>query len=121
MSMARGGRRRCWRRALGLKLHAEDWRNKADVLRRRFDEVFFDEEMGLYVLALDGEKKPCRVRASNAGHALFTGIAFEERAGAVVGALMDRTFFSGWGVRTLASTEAALQSDELSQRFGLAA
>ena len=93
-------------RALGLKLHAEDWRNKADILRRRFDEVFFDEQMGFYVLALDGDKKPCRVRASNAGHTLFTGLAFEERAGAVVGALMDRTFFSGWGVRTLASTEA---------------
>ena len=54
-------------RALGLKLHADDWQNKADVLRRRFDDVFFDEDMGLYVLALDGEKKPCRVRASNAG------------------------------------------------------
>ena len=93
-------------RALGLTLHAEDWRNKADILRRRFDEVFFDEEMKFYVLALDGEKKPCRVRASNAGHTLFTGLALEERAGAVVGALMDRTFFSGWGVRTLASTEA---------------
>jgi glycogen debranching enzyme len=93
-------------RALGLKLHAGDWQNKADVLRRRFDEVFFDEEMGLYILALDGDKKPCRVRASNAGHALFTGIAFKERAGAVVSALMDRSFFSGWGVRTIASTEA---------------
>ena len=93
-------------RALGLKLHAEDWQNKAGVLQRRFDEVFFDEEMGLYVLALDGDKKPCRVRASNAGHALFTGIAFKERASAVVGALMDRSFFSGWGVRTIASTEA---------------
>jgi glycogen debranching enzyme len=67
--------------------------------------VFFDEEMQFYVLALDGEKKPCRVRASNAGHTLFTGLAFEERVGAVVSALMDRTFFSGWGVRTLASTE----------------
>ena len=65
-------------RALGLKLHAEDWRNKADILRRRFDEVFFDEEMNFYVLALDGEKKPCRVRASNAGHTLFTGLAFEK-------------------------------------------
>jgi glycogen debranching enzyme len=93
-------------RAIGLKLHAEDWQNKADDLQRRFDEVFFDEEMSFYVLALDGDKKPCRVRASNAGHVLLTGLAFKERAGRVVGGLMDRTFFSGWGVRTIASTEA---------------
>ena len=55
-----------------------------DACARRFDEAFFDEELGTYVLALDGDKQPCRVRASNAGHALFTGIALPERAGAVV-------------------------------------
>ena len=92
-------------RALGHHAPCRGLATQADVLRRRFDEVFFDEEMAFYVLALDGEKKPCRVRASNAGHALFTGIAFKERAGAVVAALMERTFFSGWGVRTVASTE----------------
>ena len=47
---------------------------------RAFDAHFFDEELGTYVLALDGDKKPCRVRASNAGHALFAGIALPERA-----------------------------------------
>ena len=49
-------------------------------LQQRFDEAFFDEELGTYVLALDGDKRPCRVRTSNAGHALFTGIALPERA-----------------------------------------
>ena len=58
------------------------------------------------MLALDGEKKPCRVRASNAGHALYTGIAYPERAAAVVGTLMASTSFCGWGVRTVPSTEA---------------
>ncbi len=61
--------------------------------------------MGTYVLALDGAKKPCRVRASNAGHALFTGIARPDRAKAVVNTLMDSNFFTGWGIRTLASNE----------------
>ena len=68
-------------RDLAIPSRAEAWRAKAEILRRRFDEAFFDEELGTYVLALDGEKKPCRVRASNAGHALFTGIALPERAG----------------------------------------
>ena len=57
-------------------------------MRRRFDEHFFDEALGTYVLALDGDKRRCRVRASNAGHALFAGIAYPERAPSVVRALM---------------------------------
>jgi glycogen debranching enzyme len=92
--------------ALKLPVQAAGWARKADALRRHFDDVFFDESLGAYILALDGDKRPCRVRSSNAGHALFTGIAFPDRARAVVATLMDRTSFSGWGVRTLASTEA---------------
>jgi glycogen debranching enzyme len=79
---------------------------RAKTLRERFDHAFFDKDMGTYVLALDGTKRPCRVRASNAGHALFTGIALPNRAKAVVNTLMDSNFFSGWGIRTLASNEA---------------
>ena len=84
---------------------ASEQREKADALRRRFDQEFFDEQLGTYALALDGEKRPCRVRSSNAGHALFTGIAYPERAAAVARTMMSRASFSGWGVRTLASTE----------------
>jgi glycogen debranching enzyme len=67
---------------------------------------FFDEELGTYVLALDGDKRPCRVRSSNAGHALFTGIAYPERAAVVARNLMGASSFCGWGVRTIPSTEA---------------
>jgi glycogen debranching enzyme len=84
---------------------ASEQREKADALRRRFDREFFDEQLGTYALALDGRKKPCRVRSSNAGHALFTGIAYPERAAVVAKTLMSRASFSGWGVRTLASME----------------
>ena len=79
---------------------------KADAIREKFDRMFFDEALGTYVLALDGDKRPCRVKASNAGHALFTGIALPERAARVVGGLMGSSSFCGWGVRTVASTEA---------------
>ncbi len=79
---------------------------RADDLRDRFDAAFFDAELGTYILALDGDKKPCRVRSSNAGHVLFAGLALPERAEAVVRTLMAPTSFSGWGVRTIASTEA---------------
>ncbi len=93
-------------RRLGLEERALRLEDKAERLRKRFDEAFYDEALGTYVLALDGEKKPCRVRSSNAGYALLTGIAYPERAAAVVKTLMAGSSFSGWGVRTIASTEA---------------
>jgi glycogen debranching enzyme len=91
--------------ALRKSDRAASLRDKASALRGRFDEAFFDEELGSYVIALDGDKKPCRVRASNAGHALFTGIALPERAETVVRTLMNGHSFSGWGIRTLATGE----------------
>jgi glycogen debranching enzyme len=57
-------------------------------------------------LALDGSKKACRVRTSNAGHCLFAGIATAEHARRVAATLTDETSFSGWGIRTVASSEA---------------
>ncbi len=58
------------------------------------------------MIALDGQKKPCRVLTSNAGHVLLTGLAPPERAACVVKTLMSSCFFCGWGVRTVAATEA---------------
>jgi glycogen debranching enzyme len=92
-------------RALGHDRLASELNDKAQELRERFDTHFWCEEMSLYVLALDGNKQPCRVRASNAGHALFTGIARPERVAPVIKELGDETFFTGWGVRTLADRE----------------
>ncbi|HYD86342.1 MAG TPA: amylo-alpha-1,6-glucosidase [Vitreimonas sp.] len=91
-------------RRLGDKPRAENLSIRADAFRRRFDTHFFDEELGTYVLALDGAKRPCRVRSSNAGHALFTGVALPERSASVADALMAS--FSGFGIRTIAASEA---------------
>ena len=44
-------------------------------LADRFEQSFWCEELGSYAMALDGEKNPCRVRSSNAGQVLFSGIA----------------------------------------------
>jgi glycogen debranching enzyme len=93
-------------RRLGQPDRAAKYGAKAEALRARFDALFFDAGLGSYVLALDGDKKPCRVRASNAGHALFAGIALPERAGPVAETLMGSSSFCGWGIRTVASGEA---------------
>jgi glycogen debranching enzyme len=91
--------------ALGNAARAEGYLRKAQVLRGRFAETFWDEELGTFVLALDGTKHPCRVRSSNAGHALWTGIAEPSQARRAAETLMSEASFSGWGVRTLASSE----------------
>jgi glycogen debranching enzyme len=91
-------------RCLGEDDTARNLDIRAEVFKRRFDTYFFDAQLGTYVLALDGEKRPCRVRSSNAGHALFTGVALPERTALVANTLMES--FSGFGVRTLAASEA---------------
>jgi glycogen debranching enzyme len=79
---------------------------EAENLRARFEEQFWCEELSTYALALDGRKRPCQVRASNAGHCLYAGIASPERAQRVAGTLFQPESFNGWGVRTVASGEA---------------
>ncbi len=93
-------------RLLGRPEQAAGFLARAQRLRRAFDTSFFEEKLGTYVLALDGDKRPCRVRASNAGHALFTGVAYPERAAQLTLTLMSASSFCGWGIRTSPSTEA---------------
>jgi len=78
----------------------------AEALRERFQQEFWCEELGTYALALDGDKRPCRVRSSNAGHCLFSGIASPNHANRIAEGLFADTLFTGWGIRTLAGTEA---------------
>jgi glycogen debranching enzyme len=78
---------------------------EAEGMRHEFERQFWDDDLGTYVLALDGEKKPCRVRTSNAGHCLWAGIAGQSRADRIVQTLMAEDLFCGWGIRTLGSGE----------------
>ena len=91
---------------LGNQEIAHHQREEAERLRARFEEAFWSEEISMYALALDANKRPCRVRSSNAGHALFAGIASPERAARTAQELMSQPFFSGWGIRTIAEGEA---------------
>jgi glycogen debranching enzyme len=91
---------------LGRAERAEELTRQAEALRERFEEAFWCEELSTYALALDGRKRPCRVRTSNAGQCLFTGIAHPDRARRVARTLLSPESFSGWGVRTVAASEA---------------
>jgi len=92
-------------RALGMTERATALLQQAEKLKQHFNEIFWQEDMGTYALALDGDKKPCRVRASNAGHLLFCGIVPEDRALRVADMLMSDDMFSGFGIRTLGANE----------------
>lgn len=91
--------------ARGDERRAREWERLAERLRVRFEEAFWCEDLGTYALALDGHKRPCRVRTSNPGHCLFSGIVSPARAQRVSTTLMDDRSFGGWGVRTVAAGE----------------
>lgn len=101
-----------WRAAAALAevrrdtAHADEWQRRAAALQSRFEQAFWCEELGTYALALDADKQPCRVRSSNPGHCLFTGIAGPNRAELVAETLLSEHSFSGWGVRTVAAGAA---------------
>ena len=96
---------RCARR-LGFLDQAVELEASALNLMQRFEEAFWCEEIGTYALALDGDKRPCRVRTSNAGHVLMSGLASPDRARRVTDGFMRPQFLSGWGIRTVAVGEA---------------
>jgi glycogen debranching enzyme len=82
---------------------SEEMRQRAVRLYQEFNERFWWEEEGTYYLGLDGEKRPIKSVASNAGHCLANGIVPADRATRVVDRLMQPDMWSGWGVRTLST------------------
>ena len=91
---------------LGRPAEAEGLQEEAAALRHRFHRAFWSPSIDSYALAIDGDGQPCRVRSSNAGHCLWTGIASTEAAAAVARQLMAPSSFNGWGIRTLDERES---------------
>ena len=91
---------------LGDKQKCSAHEFEAEKLRVKFEEAFWCDDLSTYALALDGHKKPCRVRTSNAGHCLYAGIASSDRGRLVAETLLGADSFSGWGVRTVAAGQA---------------
>ena len=85
---------------------ARRWRDRALSLRKLVEARFWMPELNFYGIALDGEGELCRVRASNAGHLLYTGLPSAVRAHHVAEQLLSAAFDTGWGLRTLATEQA---------------
>jgi glycogen debranching enzyme len=91
--------------ALGVEGDAPECRRRAAAVRAAFNRDFWLPHEEFYALALDGDKRPCEVIASNVGHCLWTGIVEAEHAEVVGKRLLADEMFSGWGIRTLSSRE----------------
>ena len=93
-------------RHFGHDAEAERLLQEARQLQRRFHDAFWCERIGSYAIALDGQGEACEVRASNAGHCLWTGLASKTAASAIARQLLAPSSFNGWGIRTLDEGEA---------------
>lgn len=91
--------------ALGEPERAAELRADAAVLKERFNRDFWMPDRGYFAFGLDGEKQHIDALTSNPGHLLWSGIADDDKARMVAERLLAPEMFSGWGVRTLATTE----------------
>jgi len=80
-------------------------REEARTLKVNFERDFWLKKERILALALDGDKRPCAVMASNGAHCLAAGLLDGERAATFAERLLADDMFSGWGVRTLSSRE----------------
>ena len=101
--LARGSSPR--RRATGPASSAGG--DRAARLREAFNERFWLADRGWFAVGLDRDKRPIDALASNMGHCLWTGIVDPDKAAAVADRLLAPEMFSGWGIRTLATTMGA--------------
>jgi glycogen debranching enzyme len=68
---------------------------RAEKLKAAFARDFWLEEEQTVALALDADKRPCRVMSSNAVHCLATGLLDGGRAAALSAPLLADDMFSG--------------------------
>ena len=103
------------RRGPGRAARARELGARAKRTRRRFEEAFWSEELGTYALALDGQKRRCEVRTSNAGQCLYGG---QRACARRPPRLLDDASFSGWGIRTVAAMSATNRCPTTTARSG---
>jgi glycogen debranching enzyme len=91
-------------REVGDTATAALYADRASSLKDAFNDAFWLPDRGWYAIGLDARKEPIDALASNMGHCLATGIVDVDKAQAVADRLMSPEMFSGWGIRTLATS-----------------
>ncbi|OAH09511.1 amylo-alpha-1,6-glucosidase [Streptomyces jeddahensis] len=91
----------------GDEVYADLLEQAAADLRDRFQREFWMAEHDFPALALDGDGRHVDALASDAGHLLWSGLLDKEYGELVGRRLLEPDFFSGWGVRTVATGQPA--------------
>ena len=102
--------KRAWRKSFkcwGTKREHRHSCTKLESLKRAFNECFWMEDEGCYAFGLDPDKKQITSIASNAGQCLWSGIVDQNKAVCTVKRLLQEDMWSGWGIRTLSTTNGA--------------
>ena len=89
--------------ALGTKDDLAALRAHAADLVLKIDAGFWDDDLGTFCMALDGDSRKVRVSASNAGHLLYCNAVLAERRDALAKTLASAELKSGWGLRTVST------------------
>ncbi|MGN2270571.1 amylo-alpha-1,6-glucosidase [Priestia megaterium] len=85
---------------------ANNLREEAELLRKKFNEAFWMEDVSFYAIALDEHKHQVGTITSNPGHVLLAEMMDEEKLNKVAERLVSEPMFSGYGIRTMAEGEA---------------
>ena len=85
---------------------ANSLREEAELLRKKFNEAFWMEDVSFYAIALDEHKHQVGTITSNPGHVLLAEMMDEEKLNKVAERLVSESMFSGYGIRTMAEGEA---------------
>jgi glycogen debranching enzyme len=93
--------------ALGRIEEAQRLWQQAETLKKRFNETFWWEGEGTFVMGLDPHKRPIHSVDSTPGACLAAGIVEESLVRRTADRLLADDLFSGWGVRTLSARHPA--------------
>ncbi|MBC6448027.1 amylo-alpha-1,6-glucosidase [Actinokineospora sp. HBU206404] len=93
--------------AFGDSATAATCEAKAARLKEAFNDRFWLPEQGWFAIGLDADKRPIDALTSNLGHCLWCGIVEDDKAASVAGHLTGPSMWTGFGVRTLATTMGA--------------
>jgi glycogen debranching enzyme len=93
-----------YRRAGDAK-RADQLQQQASDLRRRFNREFWVSSIQYFAFCRQADGTYSHSIASNPAHALWTGIVADEHCADVVARVMQPDMFTGWGIRTLSSSD----------------
>jgi len=94
-------------RAVGRADDARSLEAIADALKARFNDAYWLQDQGFLAMALDPRGRPVASLGSNALRCLASGIVDASLAPVMCRRAFEPDLFSGWGMRTLASSHPA--------------